>query len=590
MKSVRALLVWIVVFTLMVGTVLAGSNSTNLPGGAALTVAIDNPTTSTEFLIPGGSDTRAVTIAGSASVGKGQPDATMVYVMDVSGSTDTGGGTGCSPILGCEKNFVNNLNTAVIAAGSVAHVGVVVFADSAATADMSGASGDQLLVAPNADSNVSTVVNSGFSDLYGGDGGVTQYASRQVGQYTNFAAGLQSALAVVNASSDRAKVVVFMSDGLSNRGTIGDFNNALAGLVAKGAVIQSIAVGSDSNCTGGTVGTLQQMAAATGGTCTHVVDPGDLPGIIPALVQPYLGSLGLKVDGADVPSVFTTSKPLPMPGADELTYETTTPALAPGDHELCVTANGYDNLGSASVTQCETIHLYKLTLAPDGVINELGYPPQPHTVNATLAGPTAGLAPVGGRTIAFNIITGPNAGQTGTAQTDPNGGASFTYTPVQGPAGLGVDTIRACITLHDPLGETGCPQVTKTWRDTTPPVASCVPTVNPGGKTEPTAPGKGGKGQNQDGFYQVAATDLVWPASGIQMWVTDMGSGQVFGPFPVGTNIKYTQAPGGTPFIEPMDGAVPWHIVGTGDARVTATDGSGNTSAGVACLVPPPPK
>jgi hypothetical protein len=333
------------------------------------------------------------------------------------------------------------------------------------------------------------------------------------------------------------------------------------------------------------------MATETGGTCTHVVDPGNLPEVIPALVQPWLDQLALSIDGnPPVATGFTTSKPLPLKGADSLTYQTTAPALGPGDHALCVTASGHDTIGTANVTQCETVHLYKFTLAPDGAINELGYPPQPHTVNAALAGPLTGAAPVGGRTVQFSIVSGPNAGQAGTALTGPTGGASFTYTPVQGPAGLGVDTIQACITLHSPLGETACPQVTKTWQDTTPPETSCVPTVNPGGTQIPAAPGKGLKGQNQDGFYQLVATDLVWPASGIQMFVTDMGSGKVFGPFPVGTNIKYTQAPGVKPFIEPMDGAVPWHIVGKGDARVTAKDGSGNTSAGVICLVPPPPK
>lgn len=65
-----------------------------------MTVLVDDPRTSTEFLIPEGSDTRDVTIAGTASVGQALPNATMVYVINVSGSTDTGGNTGCSPIPG----------------------------------------------------------------------------------------------------------------------------------------------------------------------------------------------------------------------------------------------------------------------------------------------------------------------------------------------------------------------------------------------------------------------------------------------------------------------------------------------------------
>ncbi len=36
------------------------------------------------------------------------------------------------------------------------------------------------------------------------------------------------------------------------------------------------------------------------------------------------------------------------------------------------------------------------------------------------------------------------------------------------------------------------------------------------------------------------------------MFVTDTGSGTVFGPFPVGTTIKYTEANGATPSSKKM--------------------------------------
>jgi hypothetical protein len=77
--------------------------------------------------------------------------------------------------------------------------------------------------------------------------------------------------------------------------------------------------------------------------------------------------------------------------------------------------------------------------------------------------------------------------------------------------------------------------------------------------------------------------------------VKDTGSGTVFGPFPSGTKIKYTEAPGGTPSIKKIGttntsgqaGAVKWHITGTGDAFVFPVD---NFNNGVFCRVPPPPK
>src|SRR5918995_46717 len=78
--------------------VTAGSSSTTLPNGAELTVSITSPVTSTEFEVPPGQPSINVPISGTASIGLGDPDATFTYVMDVSGSTDNGSGTGCSPI------------------------------------------------------------------------------------------------------------------------------------------------------------------------------------------------------------------------------------------------------------------------------------------------------------------------------------------------------------------------------------------------------------------------------------------------------------------------------------------------------------
>jgi hypothetical protein len=52
----------------------------------------------------------------------------------------------------------------------------------------------------------------------------------------------------------------------------------------------------------------------------------------------------------------------------------------------------------------------------------------------------------------------PNAGATGTDQTDGNGEATFTYTAAQGLAGLDADAIQACSTARDPKGERRAPR------------------------------------------------------------------------------------------------------------------------------------
>jgi len=119
----------------------------------------------------------------------------------------------------------------------------------------------------------------------------------------------------------------------------------------------------------------------------------------------------------------------------------------------------------------------------------------------------------------------------------------------------------------------------------------CVEYVNPHGKTIPpaglTPPGTNPNGgENPDGFYQVGN-----PGGG-DVIVIDLGSGTQFGPFPGGTAIKYTQAPGSTPSSKTIGsdtgqaGAVSVHITGTGDFQIIPVGGD----TGPICLVPPPPK
>lgn len=571
------------VFTAAGGVALAGSNSTTLPNGAELTVSIDSPLTSTEYVIPAGAATRSVQVSGSASVGLGEPDATFIYVIDGSGSTSLGSGTGCAPVLQCEQQFIVALNTAAGIDGSVDEVGVVVFGEGGVTADMAPAAGDQPLTAPNAGpGNVATVVNSTTSA-----GGVGQFTAKgSSGDFTNFTAGLQSALTLVTASTNSTNIVIFLSDGASNLGG-GGFATAVSNLATAGAVVQSIAVGTGATCSSGTDGTLQAMADGTGGTCRAIVDPGALPDIIPDLISSSLDSLTISVDGGAATPI-TTVPALPQPGAISVNYTTTVANLGPDDHMLCVTAGGSDAAGSATVTRCETIHVFGLSLAPNGAINELGTPGQTHTVTATLAGPNTIASSNVGRTIQFSVVSGPNAGKSGMGITGAGGVATFTYTATQGLAGLGTDVIQACFTARVPAGETVCVRVTKVWRDTTPPEAACTPTTNPSGNNVPPAGNNPASGQNPDGFYELTAVDAVDPNPRIT--IRDSGSSAVFGPFVDGTKIKLTQAPGATPSQKPGAGVIDWHITLKGDALMFATDASGNVAGPISCKVPPPPK
>lgn len=67
---------------------------------------------------------------------------------------------------------------------------------------------------------------------------------------------------------------------------------------------------------------------------------------------------------------------------------------------------------------------------PDNAVNEL-VPGATHTVDAMVTGSTPG-----GYFVNFSIVAGPNSGASFSTNTDAAGMASFTYSAVQGPAGL----------------------------------------------------------------------------------------------------------------------------------------------------------
>ena len=262
-------------------------------------------------------------------------------------------------------------------------------------------------------------------------------------------------------------------------------------------------------------------------------------------------------------------------------------------------ATGTDAGGTDSVTECKTIHLLKLTLAPATADNELGSDNE-HTVTATLHGDAAYVA-ANPRVVNFTV-TGANAGESGTCSpnadctTDASGVVEFTYDVPVAPGSLGTDEIEACLDIGD---AEVCETVEKNWIDTTPPEVACREFVNPHGKNIPpagntTLPGPKG-GMNEDGFYLLAASDDVWPTASIDIDVNGLGRPNG-SPFRSGDVIKYTQkADGGDPVSKKIGSengqadAVIAHIVSPGDAVVTATDGSGN-EASVTCLVPKPPK
>ena len=111
-----------------------------------------------------------------------------------------------------------------------------------------------------------------------------------------------------------------------------------------------------------------------------------------------------------------------------------------------------------------------IALTPLEAENEVG---EEHTVTATVT--DVGGVPQAGFLVTFTVLSGPNAGATGTCDpadctSDANGQVTFTYT---GSGGVGTDEIVACLP-HDMREEICSQVVTKTWVITNlPPVALC---------------------------------------------------------------------------------------------------------------------
>lgn len=438
---------------------------------------------------------------------------------------------------------------------------------------------------------------NGVLGLTAGGGGDTPEA-----QYDAIVAATQGGSACEwRADTDVTRVLLVTTDAPFHTPPapyVNDLASTSAALIANNVTL----IGLKATGAGGE---LDALAAATGGSVQSLSSNSDnIANAILAGLSNLPATVAMQSNcAAPISTSFNPASSNVTSGDDAKLLETIGVAVgATGGTYTCsdwATVNG-ENLVDVEgnlITEDKTIHVPGIDLTPETDTNELGFDLD-HTVVSTVSAGDAG--PLEGVRVDTNITAGPNAGGSGFGLTDVDGEEPFTYTPAVVPASLGTDSIEACFKNADGSVIYGCDTATKDWVDTTPPDAFCNPTVNPHGNNEPSAPGEGGQGQNQDGFYGISAVDVVWPVDSLQLYVTDSGTGTVFGPFSAGTRIKYVEDDEEPPSIKEMGGnngsgngkgvAVDWMIKGQGDAEVTAVDGSGNTSAGVSCLVPPPPK
>jgi trimeric autotransporter adhesin len=411
------------VAALLLVATAAGAGAT-LPGGTSLDVTISSPGNGSTL------PDAPVTVTGTAAIGKGTPvaDTTLIYVVDVSGSTnETTGDTGACPkqnvydsladtTLDCELLAIRDLNQAAIASGTIAQIGMIAFAGdgtdttthitSAAALDLSSSTGAQALVAPDANdftpiagmttvftpaTNLDWVVQSTF--LY--DTGVvppltgwpskpitdgfTLFTPHVLGESTNYTAALYELESVLADVTTTNTVVVFLSDGLPTQTVQSQpLATVLGTLPTSGLTIDTFAVGSSASC--GTAppanyeGSLEQIAQHFGKHCQVLADASDAVSAVPEVVSSQLSSIDVSADGGTPAAADTVTPALPQAGPQTVDWSSTL-NLGVGSHTICATAGGSDGGGSGTAQDCVSVTVQAtptVTLPGDGTSGYVG--------------------------------------------------------------------------------------------------------------------------------------------------------------------------------------------------------------------------
>ena len=363
----------------------------------------------------------------------------------------------------------------------------------------------------------------------------------------------------VSFRAEGEPIVVMFGDSSSHDPSAGfTLASATAALQAAGVRVIAIAVpGADGFLWNGldSAGQASIVTSQTGGTLSSA-DPSQVANTILAQLQnlPATVTTSTSCDDPSVTVTLTPTSPTTVTSGASVTYDESivVGSDAPQGGTVTCTATFLVNGEVPSGDFVQTITIDVNDITPPVVTVES------KVVEAT--GPGGAVVPYASS--ALDNVDGPLP-----TSCVPPSGSLF-------PLGI---TATTC-TATDSSDNTGVGFGTIEVVDTTPPDVTCAPGPNPGGKTP--------KASNQDGFFTLGAIDLVDPDPVI--FVTDTGSGTVFGPFTDGTEIKYVEAPGATPKVRTHRSGIVF-ITGTADAAVTAVDFSGNVGGPVDCLVPPPP-
>lgn len=325
----------------ILATIPVVAQAETLPGGTALSVTITAPAVGA--IVPAG----PITVTGTASIATGTvvKNTTVVYVVDVSGSTSSAAGVDCDgvggitsddTVLACEKAAVQAVNAAAsLATSPVLDSGIVKFSGDAVAIDLDSNTPDPEVLAPPG-----AAITDALAGLTAGGG-------------TGFVAAVTAAIEILGASTATNKTIVFLSDGADTAGGV------LPNLPAN-TFVKAFAVGSGASCSGAAP-SLDMVAAlgTTPSSCTNVTNLSTLAAdVLTQTSGSTLSSLAISVD-AGAPVVLGNADitpDLPATGPASVQFSTSL-TLPSGPHHICVIASGSDSGGSGTAQGCTDVQV-----------------------------------------------------------------------------------------------------------------------------------------------------------------------------------------------------------------------------------------
>lgn len=508
---------------------------------AALGAPGVSPQHYSDELAPGGS----VTIEKTVETPPIPPNPDIVFLADTTTSMT-------ASIVNVQNN-ASSIVSQIMAAQPSARFAVADYKD---TADAGG----YFFVRQQLTANTSDVT-AGIDDwtpLSGGGGDAAEDWIGALGQIPS----------AIDFRDNGTPVVVMFGDSTSHDPSGGfSLASATAGLQAAGVRVIAIAVpGADGYLWNGlnSAGQASYVTTQTGGVLTSA-DPTQVSSEILSQLQNLPAEVTHDVVcDAGVSASLTPTSPTTVTSGGSVTFDET------------ITLTG-------DAPQGDTVSC-TVSFKVNG---EVPGPEFVQTIDIDVSDITPPVVTVESKTVEAAGPDGAVVDYDASALDNVDGPLTPTCAPLSGSLFALGTTIVDC-EATDAAGNTGYGSGTIEVVDTTPPEVACTESTNPGGNRPKAGNGQPNpQGQNQDGYYRLDATDIV--DTDPEVYVRDIGSGEVWGPFSDGQKIKYTESDEG-PLQKPLGKGDILHLIGTGDAEMWAEDFSGNAAEPVACLVPAPPK